>query len=326
MADSFTANLNLRKPEVGAAADTWGGATGLNGDLDILDGIFAPAGGGTPVGLHVGTGKKLVVDGTGELDALLNTLVLRDATDPSKILKLSATTLGGGQTRTLNAPAADGVIATQEYIATLLANLQPTGTVNQGYYGTVAPSGWVFADGRTIGDAASGATNRANTDTQALFTRLWGFNDNARFPVTPSRGASAAADWAAHKKIQLPDHSGRTMAGRDDLSGTNRHVLDAAIPNSTIRGEKGGQATETATVTVDAVTVGPATLNAVTGDAAGGTPVQASIVGASLPATPYDHHHAVSFPNVTLTGTGSGSTAAANNAQPTIIVDVIIKL
>ena len=65
MADTYTTNLNLTKPEPGAAEDTWG--ISLNADLDALDAIFSSS--GTQINLNpnqinFADGKKLIF-GTG---------------------------------------------------------------------------------------------------------------------------------------------------------------------------------------------------------------------------------------------------------------------
>lgn len=85
-------------------------------------------------------------------------------------------------------------------------------------YGTSILSGWVRANGRTIGSSTSGATERANADCQALFVYLWGADAN--LAVSGGRGASAAADWAANKTIVLPDGRGRVLAGLDDMGNS----------------------------------------------------------------------------------------------------------
>jgi hypothetical protein len=69
MADLYTTNLNLTKPEPGGSRDTWG--TKLNGDMDAIDAIFTAAGTGTPVGLNIGTGKTINVAGAATVGGTL---------------------------------------------------------------------------------------------------------------------------------------------------------------------------------------------------------------------------------------------------------------
>ncbi|MBX3610390.1 MAG: hypothetical protein KF871_10900 [Hydrogenophaga sp.] len=92
---------------------------------------------------------------------------------------------------------------------------------------TTAPAGWVRANGNTIGNAASGATERANADTEALFTMLWNEFTQAVLPIQTSaggastRGASAAVDYAANKRMPLPNLCAEFVRGWDNGRGVD---------------------------------------------------------------------------------------------------------
>jgi hypothetical protein len=87
---------------------------------------------------------------------------------------------------------------------------------------TSAPSGWLPANGSTIGSAASGAFYKSQ-NYEELFAVLWASWSNPLLPIQTStgavstRGVSASADFAANKRLPLPDLRGYFVRG----SGTN---------------------------------------------------------------------------------------------------------
>lgn len=102
----------------------------------------------------------------------------------------------------------------------------PTGTPTASLSTTV-PYGYVSANGTTIGNGSSNATGRANADTQFLFAFVWANCSNAICPIytsggaASSRGASAAADYAANKALAVWNMNGAALMGADSQSGTS---------------------------------------------------------------------------------------------------------
>lgn len=96
---------------------------------------------------------------------------------------------------------------------------------------TGSHSGWVRAAGRTIGNASSGAAERANADCEALFLHLWSIDPT--LVVSGGRGANAASDWAASKTIALPDIRLRGLIGMASMGNTVSNLIAAtAFDNS----------------------------------------------------------------------------------------------
>jgi hypothetical protein len=93
--------------------------------------------------------------------------------------------------------------------------------------GKTAPTGWIKLNGGTIGSASSGASTRANADTADLYSLIWDNFASTEAPIYTSagvlttRGASAAADFAANKRLQLPDARGEIIRGWDDSRGVD---------------------------------------------------------------------------------------------------------
>lgn len=128
--------------------------------------------------------------------------------------------------------------------------------------GSSLQDGWTWGAG-TIGNAASGA-DRANADAEELFKFYW--NDaaynyagtNAVLPALQvyssagaavAKGASAAADWAANRRIAVPDYRDRVIAGRGNMVGNAGRLSGQPFGvNGNTLGAAGGQEAHTMTL------------------------------------------------------------------------------
>jgi microcystin-dependent protein len=88
-------------------------------------------------------------------------------------------------------------------------------------------NGFVRANGRTIGAAISGASERANSDTQPLFEFLW--NTDTTLAVVGGRGISSLADWTANKQMTLPDWRSRALIGTDIMGNIAAGIITGAV-------------------------------------------------------------------------------------------------
>lgn len=187
---------------------------------------------------------------------------------------------------------------------------------------TTAPTGWIlFSEGGTIGDGSSSATVRANADTLDLFTVFWNAYNNTICPVSGGRGASAAADFAAHKRLQLPPCGSRGLGVAGSGSGLTSRTLGATAGAETVVLVTANLPpyTPAGTIANGAITI---THNAAVnsgGSSTGGggfsiNPVGAATISASQATS-------------TFTGTAQGGTSTAvATMSPMIFLNLLIKL
>lgn len=118
-------------------------------------------------------------------------------------------------------------------------------------YKITADSGWIMVNDGSIGDATSGGTTRANADTSALFALL--YNNMAGLEVqnssgtTVSRGANAAADFAAHRRLVIPKALGRALVVSGSGAGLTPRGLGTVFGSETASGSVTGSGSHTLT-------------------------------------------------------------------------------
>lgn len=186
-------------------------------------------------------------------------------------------------------------------------------------YGEGFLVGWVRCNGRTIGSATSGASERANSDTQALYQFLW--LADPELVVLGGRGASAAADWTANKPLTLPDARGRAIIGVDNMGNDPANNTPAA--NNL--GWTGGAHTHTLSIGempshVHGVN-DPGHVHTTQEYRTGAGPI---LFGGSGGNMGFASGTGASLTNISIQGNGGG--LAHNNLQPSIAMSLYIRL
>lgn len=204
-----------------------------------------------------------------------------------------------GDNTVTTAKIVDGNVTLAKLAAAVQALLVPTGSVSP-FAGTSEPTGWLFCYGQAI----------SRTTYAALF---------AAIGTTYGSGDGSTT-------FNLPDMRGRVVAGQDDMGGTsaNRLTNQTGGLNGDTLGATGGSETHTLTEAQLAahrhlVAVDAASTNTV-------ITASNSIAKTKTDGGDGNYIFVASSSEPTVGRTSStGSGAAHNNVQPTIILNYIIK-
>jgi hypothetical protein len=297
VADSFTQNLGLTKPEVGASNNTWGSKT--NADWDIVDGIFTSAS-TTPVAIVLRDDMKFV-----------------NATTTSQQVLLSCAGISSSTTRTLTVPDASGTIALQKP-----ASIQTFTTGTASTYTTPANTVWLLVKmigaGGGSGGAGQSSPSNGGAGGDTIFNGVHAAGGGAGAAAGGGAGSGGTAGTGGSGSAQL-----RVPGGPGGVGGAlNAFVVGgngggtffgAGNPAILVNGQiPGGNCTVPGT---GASGGGFANFTAGSGGGGGGEYVELII---SSPAATYTY--TVGAGGSAGVGNGTGSTNGATGAAGIIIV------
>jgi hypothetical protein len=192
-------------------------------------------------------------------------------------------------------------------------------------------AGWIVANATTIGNTGSGATQLAGPTAANLFAWHWNLFSDTQCPVFTSagapttRGANAAADFAALKQIQVFDKRGNGEIGIDTMGGAATARLTGVPVTSgalTTPGSVFGENLHTLIATqIPAISSAGGALGvsvSVSGSISGSTTIGAGGVNVNAPNSTALNGSGVAPETFGVTGSFSGSGSGSTSGQSVV--------